>query len=147
MGVSKFLPGDFKARHRSWGDKSNAQGEILNYFMQQDLTALNDGEPTFTCTDGIGVIDLVICSANLHRHFCGLTMDYYTEILTGAPNRGHYPVISSFAIAGNRSTLVKRESYLGQSHCIQNKQHKVQDIMEIFKYELQARAHQNGIHL
>ena len=146
--MSNFLPGDFNARHPSWGDKSNAQGEILNDFLQQeDLTALNDGEPTLTYTDGISVIDLVICSANLHRHFCGLTMDYYTEIFTGAPNRGHYPVISTFAIAGNRSTLVKRESNLGQSHCIQNKQHMVQDIKEIFKYEIQARAHQNGIHL
>ena len=39
------------------------------------------------------------------------------------------------------------ESYLGRSHCIQNKQFMVQDIIEIFKYQIQTRAHQNGIHM
>ena len=37
----------------SWGDKSNAQGEILSDFLQQEeLIAPNDGESTFTCTNG-----------------------------------------------------------------------------------------------
>ena len=54
LGVSNFLLlGDVNARHPSWGDKSNAQGEILNDFLQQEvLIALNDGEATFTCTNG-----------------------------------------------------------------------------------------------
>ena len=39
------------------------------------------------------------------------------------------------------------ELYLGQSHCIENKQLMVQDIIEIFKYQIQTRAHQNGIHM
>ena len=71
LGVSNFLLlGDFNARHPSWGDKSNAQGEILNDFLEQEeLIALNDGEPTFTCTNGKSVIDLVSCNANLHRFF------------------------------------------------------------------------------
>ena len=52
--------------------------------------------------------DLVLCNANLHRLFCGLAIDYYTEIYTGAPNRGHYPVFATFDIAGNsRSIHVK----------------------------------------
>ena len=97
--MSNFLLlGDFNARHPSWGDKSNAQGEILNDFLQQEeLIALNDGEPTFTCTNGKSVIDFsVLCNANLHKSFCG------------APNRGHYPVIATRDIAGNsRSTHVK----------------------------------------
>ena len=38
------------------------------------------------------------------------------------------------------------ESYLKQSHRIQKKQLKVEDI-EIFKYQTQTRAHQNGIHM
>ena len=71
LGVSNFiLLGDFNARHPSWGDKSNAQGEILNDFLQQEeLIALNDGEPTFTCTNGKSVIGLVLCNVNLHRFF------------------------------------------------------------------------------
>ena len=108
--MSNFLLlGDFNARHPSWGDKNNAQGEILNDFLQQEeLIALNDGEPTFTCTNGKSVIDLVLCNANLHRFFCGLAIDYYTEMYTGAPNRGHYQVIATFDITGNsRSTHVK----------------------------------------
>ena len=40
--------------------------------------------------------------------FCGLAIDYYTEMYTGALNRGHYPIIATFDIAGNnRSTHVK----------------------------------------
>ena len=81
----------------------------LNDFLQQEeLIALNDGEPTFTCTNEKSVIDLVLCNANQHRFFCGLAIDYYTEMYTGAPNRGHYPVIATFGIAGNsRFTHVK----------------------------------------
>ena len=108
--MSNFLLlGDFNAGHASWGDKSNAQGEILNDFLQQkELIALNDGEPTFTCTNGKSVIDLVLGNANLHRFSCGLAIDYYTEMYTGAQSRGHYPGIATFDIAGNsRSTHVK----------------------------------------
>ena len=91
------------------GRQNNSQGEILNHFLQQEeLIALNDGEPTFICTNGKSVIDLVLCNANLYRLFCGLAIDYYTEMYTGAPNRGHCPVIATFNIAGNsRSTHVK----------------------------------------
>ena len=39
------------------------------------------------------------------------------------------------------------ESYLGQSHCIQMKQLMLQGFIEIFKYQIQTRAHQNGIHM
>ena len=38
-------------------------------------------------------------------------------------------------------------THLGQSHCIQNKQLMIQDIIEILKNEIQTRAHQNGIHM
>ena len=110
MGVSIFLVlGDFNARHPSWVDKSKTQGEILNDFLQQEeLIALNDEESTITCTNGKSVIDLVLCNANLHRLFCSLAIDYYTEMYTGAPNRGHYPGIATFDIAGNsRTTHVK----------------------------------------
>ena len=101
LGKSNLLfCGYFNARHSSRGDKSNAQGKILNNSLQiEDRIALKDGEPTFTCTNGEGVIDLTICNANLHRQFCGLAMDYYSEMFTGAQNRGHYPVIATFDIA------------------------------------------------
>ena len=108
--MSSFrLLDNFISRHPSWGDISNAQGEILNDFLQQEkFVALNDGEPTFTCTKGKRIIDLVLCNANLRRLFCGHAIDYYTGMYTSASNRGHYPVIATFDIAGNsRSTHVK----------------------------------------
>ena len=91
------------------GDKSNSDGGNFEQFpTTRRPQALNDGEPTFTCTNGKSVIALVICNANLHRHFCGLTMDCCNEMFTGAPKRGQYPVIATFDIAGNsRSTHVK----------------------------------------
>ena len=36
------------------------------------------------------------------------------------------------------------KSYLGQFHCIQNKQPLVQDIIEIFKYQIQIPDQENG---
>ena len=108
--VSNFLHlANMNAKHPRWGDKNNAQQEFFNDFLQQeDLIALNDGEPTFTFTNRKSAIDLVICNANLDRHFCGLATDYNTKMFTGAPNRSHYPVTGTFDIVGNsRSTHVK----------------------------------------
>ena len=37
--------------------------------------------------------------------FCDLAINYYSEMYTDAPNRGQYPVVATFVIAGNsRST-------------------------------------------
>ena len=115
---------DFNARHSSWGDKSNAQEEILNNCLQQEkLIVLSDGQPTFTCTNGKGVGDLVLCNANLHRLFCVLVIEFYTEMYTGAPNRSQYQVIATFDIALNsrsqENRLGKRKETL--ENCVQSR--------------------------
>ena len=99
IGIPDFiLLGDFNARHPTWGDKSNSQGETLSNFLEeQHLFTLNYGEPTFTSIgDGRSTIDLIICNENLKKQSMGLCIDEFTEMFTGAPNRGHYPVIASF---------------------------------------------------
>ena len=81
-----------KGNHPTWGDKSNSQGETLSNFQEkQHLYTLNYGELTFTCIgEGRSTIDLIICNENLKEQNIGLCIDEFTEISTGAPNRGHY---------------------------------------------------------
>ena len=61
------------------------------------FSILNNGDPTFNSTNGSNIIDLClfygrIVSQNEHN----LTTDEYVELFTGAPNRGHLPVLVDF---------------------------------------------------
>ena len=86
--------GDLNARHTYWGDKScNLLGEELVQIADH-FSILNDGEPTFLAANGYSVIDLCICYGPLFdrcKHY--LSTDEFAELFTGAPQRGHVPVI------------------------------------------------------
>ena len=86
--------GDVNARHTYWGDKScNLLGEELVQIADH-VSILNDGEPTFLAASGYSVIDLCICYGPLFdRCKHSLSTDEFAELFTGAPRRGHVPVI------------------------------------------------------
>ena len=86
--------GDLNARHTYWGDKScNLLGEELVQIADH-FSILNDGEPTFLAANGYSVIDLCICYGPLFdRCIHSLSTDEFAELFTGAPQRGHVPVI------------------------------------------------------
>ena len=55
---------------------------------------LNNGEPTFTSTNGSSVIDLcLIYGPMVSQNEHNLTTDENVEIFTRAPNRSHVPVL------------------------------------------------------
>ena len=94
-----ILMGDFNARHPQWGDrKINPIGRKLAEFVTvENLIVLNDGQYTFTSTEeGGSVIDLCIVTTGIAHMNPTIHIDYDTELLSGAPNRGHYPVFFTF---------------------------------------------------
>ena len=75
----------------------NNNGTKLEEFVRtNNLNILNNEQPTFLCVGGSSKIDLVIATNNLKKKWRGTTVDDEIELFTGAPNRGHVPVITSF---------------------------------------------------
>ena len=87
--------GDLNARHTYWGDKSrNLLGEELVQIADH-FSILNDFESTFLAANGYSVIDLCICYGPLFdrcKHSLS-TQEFAAVLFTGAPQRGHVPVI------------------------------------------------------
>ena len=92
--------GDLNARHQYWGDTmSNRLGEETVKIVDT-YSILNNGEPTFISTNGSSVIDLCLIYGPIVSHYeHNLATDEYVELFTGAPNRGHLPVLVDFAVS------------------------------------------------
>ena len=89
--------GDLNARHQSWFDHtSNRAGNLLSsYLYSKDLFVTNlHQSPTFLCLDGSSVIDLSISTRSFANAISNQYVDDTTELFTGAPARGHLPVIT-----------------------------------------------------
>ena len=96
-----LLFGDLNARHTYWGDKSCNLLEEELVQIADHFSILNDGEPTFLAANGYSVIDLCICYGPLFdRCKHSLSTDEFAELFTGAPQRGHVPVIMRWASCG-----------------------------------------------
>ena len=54
---------------------------------------ISSGGPTFLSTNGQSCIDFAIASNNLLKKKIGCTTDAYANLFSGAPYRGHLPVI------------------------------------------------------
>lgn len=98
-----ILIGDMNARHQMWGDStSNEYGrKLFEKLDQSQFSIMTADTPSFLCTNGSSCIDLVIVSNNIVNKINNITTDSEVELFSGAPMRGHLPVIIS--IANNRS--------------------------------------------
>ena len=87
--------GDFNARHEYWGDSTdNPYGLELYNHLLYEVSINNYGDPTFLSSDRNSINDLIIVSRKLTQHtFFELSCDYDVELFTGAPRRGHVPVL------------------------------------------------------
>jgi len=93
--------GDFNSRNNTWGDNtSNANGKTLEqYVMLNQLACLSPNARTFVCGDGGSTIDLAIVNnGKLSDLYQTTSVDSDVELFTGAPNRGHLPVIHNFKL-------------------------------------------------
>ena len=97
--------GDFNARHTAWGDTGiNRHGTILADYLTTidgDVELCSPHTPTFRCqsdgTNGSSVIDLTLCNTACKERILINAVDEVYNLGTGAPGRGHLPVITILA--------------------------------------------------
>ena len=101
-----ILAGDFNSRHVSWGDKINdAYGKILFENLDSNKYAIiSPDEPTFLSANGSSKIDLMVISKELEDRIEACYTDPLVHLYSGAPLRGHVPVITKLKI-GNKIPL------------------------------------------
>ena len=87
--------GDFNSRHKDWGDTvTSPRGRSLAKFLdEEDMTVSCPYEKTFVCDNGGSVIDLVISKGKLDNYVTPQWLEKDVELFSGAPRRGHYPVL------------------------------------------------------
>ena len=100
-----ILSGDFNARHTVWGDSvTNEYGRLL--FDQLDhhrFTIHTSRTPTFMCANGSSHIDLMIVSNNISNTLNPCATDEVVELFSGAPLRGHVPLLTTLSNQQQRS--------------------------------------------
>ena len=107
-----ILTGDFNARHQSWGDSiNNYYGKNLTESLDHtEFSICTSNSPTFICANGSSHIDLSIISNNLADSVHSCRTDEEVELFSGAPTRGHVPLITELVIRrGTPSTPVKEK--------------------------------------
>ena len=99
--------GDFNARNRMWGDKlDNPRGRLLKEFTHKwDCEISAPTTNTFITRTGGSVIDLCLSFGSSKQHLCPPWIDTTDlhELFTGAPERGHIPVISHYRYNTDKS--------------------------------------------
>ena len=92
---SIIIYGDFNARNTEWGDhSSNKRGQVLNQFIDNgNFTLCSPFDYTFSCSTGGSVIDLVLATGPIINQFGLQWIEKEAELFTGAPARGHFPVL------------------------------------------------------
>ena len=93
-----LLLGDFNSRHRLWGDKTeNDYGkQLVENINFQEFSILSSSNPTFLSSNGSSNIDFLISSIECEHLFSIVKTDPEVELFSGAPVRGHVPIITSF---------------------------------------------------
>ena len=102
-----LILGDFNARHPAWSDHStNKHGLMLfNLLQDRDLNISHPNGPTFVSVNGQSVIDLCICSTKILRSLSTVYVNSTAELFSGAPRRGHYPIIWSWRLFSKCQTV------------------------------------------
>ena len=120
-----ILLGDFNSRSTLWGDNQcNKMGNDLSLFMNSSdsMMLVSPGENTFSCTknkidkQGGSIIDLIICSTKLATMFSLCTVDENATPRTGAPARGHWPVLSKLRTV----EIIQRENLVSEIMDLKN---------------------------
>ena len=96
-GIENMLVlGDFNSRNINWCDtKTNQRGRVLlKHINDSNYTIFTPVEKTYVCVNGGGsVIDLMIGHGEIADQVEVSWLEKTVELYSGAPQRGHYPVI------------------------------------------------------
>jgi hypothetical protein len=92
---SVIVYGDFNARNADWGDTvtSNRGKCLAEYIEKEGLLLSSPYENTFVCDGGGSVIDLVLTHGKISDAIGEQWMEKDVELFSGAPRRGHYPIL------------------------------------------------------
>ena len=71
----------------------------------KEFSILAPSSPSFISTNGSSNIDFVITSNNLENLFSDVVTDADVELYSGAPNRGHIPILTTAKIMPKNSTV------------------------------------------
>ena len=105
--VGLILTGDLNARHPSWGDhKSNEYGEkLFKNLDRKKFAIVTASTPTFLCknksTVGSSYIDMNIMTTSLLDKVESCKTNVEVELFSGAPDRGHVPLLTSLTSVGS----------------------------------------------
>ena len=96
---SLLIYGDFNARSFEWGDHhENSRGkQLFDYINREGLTLCSPFDLTFSCDEGGSVIDLLLADGPIIQDIGHHWVEKDCELFTGAPTRGHYPVLHSLS--------------------------------------------------
>ena len=102
LGV--ILSGDYNARHEAWGDTvHNKYGtQLVDKLDNAQFTIHTANTPTFRTENGSSVIDLIITSTRLSDRIKQCHTNEEVELYSGAPIRGHLPLLSKIVIPNQR---------------------------------------------
>ena len=101
LGIENIIIfGDFNARSPRWGDRcENARGRMLSNFVQEfgNCCILSPPGNSFVSPNGGSIIDLCMVFGRIHKDLGSPQIDSANvhELFTGAPLRGHFPVMNS----------------------------------------------------
>ena len=110
-GISVF--GDLNARHQLWGDTCNNSygNELVKQLDFQEYVISAAKKPTFLSANGNSCIDLHISTVSGTDAFSELETDEEAELFSGAPIRGHVPILTSLSTSfARKDTPPPKES-------------------------------------
>ena len=98
-----IVMGDLNARHTLWGDRiSDPYGKkLVEMIDSSEFSICAADSPTFLACNGSSHIDLMIVSNNILDKVEKCTTDEDIELYSGAPHRGHVPLIATMQIQNN----------------------------------------------
>ena len=101
--------GDFNGRNLIWGDTTtNSHGKKLIEFIDEtDFMLCTPADKTFIAPNGGSVIDLLLGCGSITGLISDNWTDRKTELFTGAPIRGHFPVL--YLIRGSSQSVEPKE--------------------------------------
>ena len=134
-----ILTGDFNARHLSWGDKMNNEygKQLVDSLDHSQYSICISKTPTFLCANGGSYIDFSIISNNIVDTVVSCTTKEDVELFSGAPTRGHVPLITEITVHNQSKTSeVKEKLDLSKMHwcdwtqSIENSIEAIRDTLE-----------------
>ena len=106
-----ILIGDLNSRHEYWGDSLNNKygQDLIRKLDFSQYSILAPQTPTFITETGSSVIDLLIVSNNLVEKVERPKTDAEVELYSGAPFRGHLPVITNIISGVPQENQIRKE--------------------------------------